>query len=117
MPKRTPGDRVTKQDKEKILAVYSQTKSIYKTSEITGWSASTVNKYVKDISIWRPASRNFPGHVIQKDINGKMVNVFRTAKEAAEVTGISESNICHCISGKTKLAGGFSWSRIYAHQK
>lgn len=117
MPKRTPASRVTERDKEEILAVYSKTKSIYKTAEATGWSASTVNKYVKDISIWRPASRNFPGHVVQKDKAGKMINVFDTVKEAAQVTGVSESNICHCIAGKTKLAGGFKWVRIYAHQK
>jgi len=117
MPNRSPGDRVTKQDKEKILEVYSQTKSIYKTSEITGWSKVTVNRYVKDKSTWRPGSKNFPGHVVQKDQAGKMINVFDTVKEAAQVTGVSESNICHCIAGKTKLAGGFKWVRIYAHQK
>ena len=117
MPKRTPGDRATKQDKEKILSVYSQTKSIEKTAQITGWSKVTVNKYVKDKSTWRPGSKAFPGHVVQKDQAGKMINIFNTAKEAARVTGVSESNIAHCIAGKTKFAGGFQWSRIYAHQK
>lgn len=44
----------------------------------------------------------------------EMINIFKTAKEAARVTGISESNIAHCISGKTKTAGGFVWKRIYS---
>ena len=52
-------------------------------------------------------NRSFP--VAQLDINGKIVNVFFGISEAQRITGIDRPNICKCLKGKTKTAGGYKW--------
>ena len=52
-------------------------------------------------------NRSFP--VVQLDVNGKIVNVFYGISEAQRITGIDRPNICKCLKGKTKTAGGYKW--------
>lgn len=105
------GDRVTEEDRENILKTYAELKSIHRTSVVTGWSKVTVNKYVKKESEKVPNSRDFPGVIIQKNAIGEVIAKYKNSREAEAVTGISNSNISHCIRGKTSMAGGYSWER------
>ena len=55
-------------------------------------------------------NRSFP--VAQLDVNGKIVNVFYGISEAQRITGIDRPNICKCLKGKTKTAGGYKWKYV-----
>lgn len=51
------------------------------------------------------------GYVVeQKDLNGNLVSVFSSQREAAKVTGIHREAITMCCEGHRKSAGGFCWS-------
>lgn len=47
--------------------------------------------------------------VVQKNSNGNIQNVFRSAHEASRVTGINRGNISNCCIGNTSHAGGYIW--------
>lgn len=47
--------------------------------------------------------------VVQKNSNGNVLNVFRSAHEASRVTGINRGNISNCCIGNTSHAGGYIW--------
>lgn len=53
--------------------------------------------------------------VIQKDLNGKITNRFRSASEASRITGIGRSSICNvcnkrfCNGRHNYTAGGYKW--------
>lgn len=58
--------------------------------------------------------------VVQKNSNGNVLNVFRSAHEASRVTGINRGNISNCCIGNTSHAGGYIWeyatlSELEAH--
>lgn len=46
---------------------------------------------------------------IQFDMEGNRLNSFDSCKEAAEYIGTTTSNICMCLTGKTKTAMGYVW--------
>ena len=50
--------------------------------------------------------------VIQKTVDGVVVNVFDGMSVAAKETGISESKISMCCSGKRNRAGGYIWQKV-----
>ena len=52
-------------------------------------------------------NRSFP--VAQLDLDGSVVNMFFGISEAQRQTGIDRPNICKCLKGKTKTAGGYKW--------
>lgn len=47
--------------------------------------------------------------VVQKDLNGRIVNQFESLRDASRLTGINIANICLCVSGKRKTAGKYIW--------
>lgn len=49
--------------------------------------------------------------VVQKDLNGNMINIFDSIKEAGELTNIDKTNICSVCKhkGYYKTAGGYIW--------
>lgn len=47
--------------------------------------------------------------VIQFDKEGKLINEYKSMKEASFITGIKVGNISRCCNRKTKTAGGFKW--------
>ena len=47
--------------------------------------------------------------VLQFTKDGKFVNEYYSAWEAARQTGIAQSGISNCCNGKRKSAGGFKW--------
>lgn len=50
--------------------------------------------------------------VAQMHINGTIINVFNSIREAEKYTGINNGNICSCCKGKHQTAGGFMWKYI-----
>lgn len=50
--------------------------------------------------------------VIQETTLGVYVQWFRSMREASRKTGICESNIGACVSGKRKTAGGYVWRSV-----
>ena len=52
-------------------------------------------------------NRSFP--VMQIDEFGVVISVFDGISEAERETGINRPNICKCLKGKIKNAGGYKW--------
>jgi hypothetical protein len=48
-------------------------------------------------------------NVIQKTLNGKIVHIFDSAKEAERKTGVELTYISRCALGVNKSARGFQW--------
>ena len=57
----------------------------------------------------KPYRRKNQKSVIQKTLDGKYVKTYISVKDAFEKTGINVDNICKCISGKNRHAGGYVW--------
>lgn len=47
--------------------------------------------------------------IYQFDKEGNKIGEFISIKEASIKVGISNTSICNCLSGRTKLSGGFIW--------
>ena len=95
---------------KQIRATYINCRSVEKTAEIVGCSISTAHKYVRNLSskdihsIWK---KN-PVFKISPE-TGQIVARYDTPALASKLTGLSQSNINHCLAGRTKTAGGFIW--------
>ena len=50
--------------------------------------------------------------IAQMHINGTIINVFNSIREAEKFTGINNANICYCCKGKRQTAGNFKWKYI-----
>jgi len=48
--------------------------------------------------------------VVQYDNAGRKVDIFESIQEAATETGVNQSNISACLSGRRRTAGGFFWT-------
>lgn len=49
--------------------------------------------------------------VIQLSKDGNVLNEFYSTRDAQRNTGIPNQNICECINGKRKTAGGYIWMK------
>lgn len=47
--------------------------------------------------------------VVQLNLQGELVSVFETMREASVNIGVSSSGIVNCCKGKSNTAGGFKW--------
>lgn len=50
--------------------------------------------------------------VEQIDKNGNIVATYQSEREAERISGIIHNNICECIKGKRKSAGGYFWRLV-----
>jgi hypothetical protein len=50
--------------------------------------------------------------VRQLTTDGKLVNTYRSIREAGRANNISDSNICGCLKGRRYTLGGFKWEAI-----
>lgn len=57
----------------------------------------------------RRTSNTLKKKVFQYDKQMNLIKVYNGAIDAEKETGISRSNICTCIKGRIKIAGGFIW--------
>ena len=49
--------------------------------------------------------------VVQFTLDGKVVGIYHSQREAMRKTGIQQANIAHCIAGRISHAGGFYWHK------
>ena len=47
--------------------------------------------------------------VLQKDVDGNVLNIYDSLSNASRITGISLGNISSCCNKRVKTAGGFIW--------
>lgn len=47
--------------------------------------------------------------IVQKDIDGKILGVFKSESEASRMTRVGLGSISHCINGRSKTSGGYIW--------
>jgi len=48
----------------------------------------------------------------QFTLKGKLIETFLSISIAAKETGVPRSSICHCLSGRYKMTGGYGWRRV-----
>ena len=49
---------------------------------------------------------------VEQLIDNKVINTYISQHEASRQTGIAQSNIFSCLSGKQKTAGGYQWRYV-----
>jgi hypothetical protein len=49
----------------------------------------------------------------QYDLDGKLINFYRTSREAAEAVNGCHSAIIQCCNGDRKIAYGYAWHRVH----
>ncbi len=50
--------------------------------------------------------------IAQRDMSHNIIRTYRSACEAARITGIGRSMISHCINHRANSAGGYLWEKI-----
>ena len=55
--------------------------------------------------------------VEQRNMDGELLNVYPSTREAMRKTGISDSKICACCKGKKASIGGFKWNYVQEKEK
>ena len=55
--------------------------------------------------------RAFSGGVLQYDLEGNLVGMYTTVREAAEATGVARALIDRCLRGEAKRAKSWIWRR------
>ena len=66
----------------------------------------------KPVEVRKPTGKH-PTYGVQKiDMDtGEILETYRSPLEAQEITNINRSNICKCVNGRSKTAGGFVWRK------
>jgi len=59
-------------------------------------------------------TKNNTKEIVQLGGNGNVLNVFKSIREASNITGLGYSAISKCVTGVNKTCGGFVWR--YAHE-
>lgn len=68
-------------------------------------SYSYNNTHALENNLRRPRGNR----VLQCELNGTVVNSFRSICEAARRTGLGRSSISHCVNGRQRTYAGFVW--------
>jgi hypothetical protein len=50
--------------------------------------------------------------VYQLTLDGKLINVFKSSREAERISDYNHSSICNCINGRTKTYKGYLWRYV-----
>lgn len=50
--------------------------------------------------------------IVQKDLDGNIIRVFKSTCEASRITNISRGSISHCLNGRNNTAGNYFWEKI-----
>ena len=72
-------------------------------------SASENNKHAWDTNLNQP---NILRAVIQKDLDGNIINIFDSVSEASRQTGSNRKGISAVCGGKQKTCNGYFWSFV-----
>ena len=76
-------------------------------SELIFVTRSTHKKIHRDDQAKGGKSTSIP--ILQFSIDGTLIREWPSAHEAYRQLGISQGNICNCLKGRYKSAGGFFW--------
>ena len=55
--------------------------------------------------------------IYQYDLNGNLIQIFNTKKEAANLLHLDDGSIAKVCKGKRKTCGGFIWKEIYENNE
>lgn len=66
---------------------------------------------VKQVLKGERGRRAFSGGVLQYDLEGNLVGMYTTVREAAEATGVARALIDRCLRGEAKRAKSWIWRR------
>lgn len=72
------------------------------------WCSTGYNNTYGSAQIKRSKSNS--KRVCQYDVDGKLIRVFDSLKEASAILHLQESHISRCCNGLRKRTGGFMWS-------
>ena len=79
--------------------------------ELVFVTKSMHNKLHRERSVKGGKKNSIP--ILQFSKDGELMKEWPSAHEAQRQLGIAQQNICHCLKGRYKSAGGFVWR--YAH--
>lgn len=71
-------------------------------SEETKHKISKAQKGIDKPKLWKP--------IAQYSLDGSLLKVYASIKEASEKTGILARAISQCLTGKSKTSGGYHWA-------
>ena len=104
-------ESVTQAAKENHLSKQGISKSCNDCSKTCGGYFWSYNDTI-GVRQYDPTKNHPPYKIYQYDYDGKkLINIYASAKEASEKTGIATYNIYACLSGKRKHAGKFIWKK------
>jgi len=49
--------------------------------------------------------------IVQKDLSGNIIGIYKSACEAERITGVSRGGISHCLNGRCRTSGNYIWER------
>lgn len=71
---------------------------------------ASVQEWVKQVQ--PKAAQASRKKVVQMNLNGEIIAVFLSQREASEKTGTCRSSITRCCTGDRKTAGGYRWKYL-----
>ena len=84
---------------------------VYNTSKGFIWIFQQEEEIQNKLPLEELESRHLDQRLIQKDLSGKILNIWLNAQEAAKARNLNSSLINRCSSGRNKTSQGFIWER------
>lgn len=84
---------------------------VYNTSKGFIWIFQQEEEIQNKLPLEELESRHLDQRLIQKDLSGKILNIWLNAQEAAKALNLNSSLINRCSSGRNKTSQGFIWER------
>ena len=109
------GESKQRCNSEYFLELWNKGHGLNQISKLTGSTKETIKKRLLDFGITQEEidirGKHLRGKpVIQKDLEGNILNIFPTATEAGRYLGLSScSQISNCCAGRHKTAYGYKW--------
>lgn len=75
-------------------------------------SENQIHAYINGLNTTRFAIEATKKRVVQKSIDGDILNTYDSLSDAGRAIGIPVSNITHCCKGRIRHAGGYVWEYL-----
>lgn len=108
-------------DKDYVLKLWNENKTVSEISEIMRLDRHTAAKVLKFYEInqdeiiergYQSVSKKNSKAIFQYDKNGIFMKKWQSATEAAEALHLDISSIRKCVKGKRHSCGGFIWKDL-----